>query len=327
VQIALTLSLLDKEEEEALFWAYELYDSGFINDVFATLWHAYYDFYASSNFYLEQYFLNKWKEFGNSVQMIKVIICNLIIKPFTLDVFLVRPKEVFLEESMNFTNSEFTLFNVLFHEIIKSDYECVMKTLYNNFYFELTKEKINLKKFMNTKHHVINEHIICISRVFLCFMLKGNNKSKGHKCYLSTEHLIKEKDIVNISPSNILKNFSRFSLFSNEFMSLFSINYESDLQTAYLMNWVYCSFKCPLWKGRIESHKGKINHAEKSIDFANDDELEAFYELYGLEPDEQCNDITECRVKPEMHINHNEECKSFVEQYNCDGFIKSNAYE
>ena len=51
VEISLLSSLLHKQRGgrgggKAMFWGYELYHSGFIDDVLVVLWRAYYECYA-----------------------------------------------------------------------------------------------------------------------------------------------------------------------------------------------------------------------------------------------------------------------------------------
>ena len=41
VEVALLVSLLNKDKERALFWAYELYYSGLANELIVTLWRIY----------------------------------------------------------------------------------------------------------------------------------------------------------------------------------------------------------------------------------------------------------------------------------------------
>ena len=59
VEIALLLSLLYKKEEESLFWAYELFYSGFILELQQLIWKIYYDFYACLNVGFEKYLIKK----------------------------------------------------------------------------------------------------------------------------------------------------------------------------------------------------------------------------------------------------------------------------
>lgn len=89
VEIHLLLSLLYKKQEDALFWAYELFYSGFEKELLCYLLKIYYYFYACLNPNFENFLIKKIKEFHkNPNKIIASIVQNLIIRPFNMDVFL-----------------------------------------------------------------------------------------------------------------------------------------------------------------------------------------------------------------------------------------------
>lgn len=62
----------------------------------------------------------------------------------------------------------------------------------------------------------------------------------------------------------------------------------SRVREAYLgQNWAYYCAETPIWRQRIQEGRGKIADGKSEIAFETDDDLEAFYERWGLEPDEQ----------------------------------------
>ena len=96
VKLTLLTSILNKSEK-SIFWAYELYYSGFEIELFDLLWKIYFDFYYTLNpaFYI--YFAKKQKEWRKLVKesveknkIISTIVSNLLIRPHNLDVFLLR---------------------------------------------------------------------------------------------------------------------------------------------------------------------------------------------------------------------------------------------
>lgn len=92
VEIALLAALLNKSDD-AVFWAYELYHSGFHYRFFELIWQIYYEFYATSNPSLEAYLLKKyssWEKDGKDEIYVSVFIQNLLIRPYNLDVFLIK---------------------------------------------------------------------------------------------------------------------------------------------------------------------------------------------------------------------------------------------
>ena len=58
VKLALTLCILNKKDE-AVFWAYELYYSGFKTELTELFWTIYYDFYYTLNPSFEKLFLSR----------------------------------------------------------------------------------------------------------------------------------------------------------------------------------------------------------------------------------------------------------------------------
>lgn len=99
VKLSLITSILNKKEE-AVFWAYELYYSGFVYDLVELLLNIYYDFYASLNPSFENYLhikikllLNKEGELEKEPEkeeLLAVIVNNFMTRPFTCDVFFMR---------------------------------------------------------------------------------------------------------------------------------------------------------------------------------------------------------------------------------------------
>ena len=61
VRIGLLVSILNKSDD-AIFWGYELYHSGFKHEFFNLIWKIYYDFFATLNPAFEVYLLKKHKE-------------------------------------------------------------------------------------------------------------------------------------------------------------------------------------------------------------------------------------------------------------------------
>ena len=111
VKIALMVSLLNKSNA-SIFWAYELYYSGFENELFRLLWKIYYAFYYTLNPAFQQYFIKKhkdWLKMGASIErdkIICIIVNNLLIRPFNLDVFMLK-QTTKTEKSNKTTTSKF----------------------------------------------------------------------------------------------------------------------------------------------------------------------------------------------------------------------------
>jgi hypothetical protein len=86
---SLILSILQKKEEESIFWAIELYESGFEQELYNVIWNIYEDFYASLNLSFEHLLLKKIHTMKNekNPNSLLWIIKNLFLKPSNLDTF------------------------------------------------------------------------------------------------------------------------------------------------------------------------------------------------------------------------------------------------
>jgi hypothetical protein len=108
--------------------------------------------------------------------------------------------------------------------------------------------------------------------------------------YKEDRHRI--KPVVD-KPRNYLKQVSQYPIRSEtkDLAKELGVSLE-EIREAYLgMNWLYYCAETPLWKSRILEGGGKINVTNLCIEFGDDDLLEAFYERWGFEPDEQCAEM------------------------------------
>ncbi len=108
VEIALLSSILNKSND-AIYWGYELYHSGFHVRFFELIWQIYYEFFAILNPSLEAYFLRKYSDWVNTKQdlYVSLFIENLLIRSYNLDVFLIKHVvNMFEIETIYCVNSE-----------------------------------------------------------------------------------------------------------------------------------------------------------------------------------------------------------------------------
>ena len=93
VKINIIINLLNKKED-AVYWAYELYYSGLNEELCNLLWSIYYDFYAVLNPSFEKYLSSKMADILTlnlqDNRVVSMIIHNFIIRPYSLDVFMMR---------------------------------------------------------------------------------------------------------------------------------------------------------------------------------------------------------------------------------------------
>lgn len=88
----------------------------------------------------------------------------------------------------------------------------------------------------------------------------------------------------SLRPDNVLKHVRRFPIRRDIGALVPPRKFDPDAPFA---NWEYDAYETPCWKERFQAYGATPNHVSRRIEFPNDDQLEAFYEKYGYEPDEQ----------------------------------------
>ena len=181
VEIALIIAILNKTDD-ALFWAYELYYSGCIPQLITLLWKIYYDFYATLNASFEKYLYNKLKSGNIDAHILCSIINNLMIRPYTMDVFILRQ----LVKQLDSEVDEHDQMNDLLHKqdfislayLISNTATPVVDTLSNVIlFFNRTGLTLNSTTELNSYNKItsvlpfINPRTIILSRVIHWFVL------------------------------------------------------------------------------------------------------------------------------------------------------------
>jgi hypothetical protein len=88
VKTSLMLSILNRNRDEALFWGYELYYSGYITEVFDLVTNIYNEFYSALNPNLGMFLIKLKNIQKNSEYLIGTIICNLIHRKYNISGFV-----------------------------------------------------------------------------------------------------------------------------------------------------------------------------------------------------------------------------------------------
>ena len=326
VVAALLLALLDKREDCALFWAYELYYSGFQNETFAFLWSIYYDFYATLNPTFEQFFLSTHKEWikSNDPCALGNIIVNLCIRPFTTDVFMLRHVvEQFVVSTSSSDSSSLSDLkedndNSISHKIAdwlaEHNYECLAQFILvecnvgtdllaiveeSCSYFSwnglgITKSKI-LTRFKKMSTHCPRESRKIVLAIIMQFYAMQSSCVKPKNIYLTMEpdDCEKYKTLMDLSPSlspcrNILSRACAFNINVSEHLGLFGFVRDAATINCYRVKWLYYASLSPYWLAAITKIGGGIqDNSLHKITFDDSTKEENFYEQYWLDPDEQ----------------------------------------
>jgi len=322
---ALLLALLDKREDCALFWAYELYYSGFQTDTFAFLWSVYYDFYATLNPTFEQFFLSTHKEWikSNDPCAFASIIINLCIRPFTTDVFMLRHvvdqfvvstdlKDPKVNEGDNDNDNDIS--HKIADWLAEHNYECLAQYILVECndgtdllsivdetcsYFSwnglgITKSKI-ITRFKKMSAHCPSESRKIVLAIIMQFYAMQSSCIKPKNIYLTMEpaDCDKYKTLMDLSPSlspssKILPTACAFNINVSGHLGLFGFVHDAATINCYRVNWLYYASNSPYWLSAITKIGGGIqDHNLHKITFDDSIKEENFCEQYWLDPDEQ----------------------------------------
>jgi hypothetical protein len=340
VEIALMLSLLNKKEEESLFWAYELYYSGFIDDLIQLIFKIYYDLYACLNPSFEAFLIKKVREIREPLDFkknIAIIINNLLIRPINMDVFLLRlnsnlniitEEKLYIKNQTN-QNNKNTFLELLNREKYENISQFIFKEsektinyieiinivvdYFNSKGLKLNKEKI-WKEFNITIMTYQNiPHILTAKIMHYYNALKMGKMGKSIYIMVEDEEL-KDYETKNVDPPRkLLPIVTKYSTNDYNNLHLFKLErYKYNIKNDYYYNWLYYASFSPLWKYRIEKYGGTFDDDKKTVVFKDDDSMELFYENYGYEPDEQKKEIQEKNI-PELK--NDVTWQNFIEKY------------
>jgi hypothetical protein len=323
VRIALLVSILNKSDD-AIFWAYELYYSGFKFELLNLIWKIYYDFFATLNPAYEAYLLKKHKEIlANNYheRIISSIINDLLFRPFNSDVFMLRnicenfeidivyhtiEKITRIDEVQSnltqwITNNDFRSIAQWILNINKSILPIDIYDICLNIFdkeVKIIKNKLKKEFISSIKVNIDTNHIL-LSKIMTLFSKKADLK-RGKSIYIN----VNPEDVIIYEPVigseelkhyRILETVCMCGIDDFKHLSLFKLTRNKYiLQEKYWYNWEYHASFSPLWSKRIREFKGYPDYSKQKIIFKeipNDDLMQEFYDLYGLEPDEQKLDI------------------------------------
>jgi len=166
VELSLLINMLNKDYSTADFWAYELYYSGFKNELIELIWKIYYDFYAILNPSFEKYLLNKlknWSSNNDNDALVSNIINNLMLRPYSLDVFLMRQ----FVNQFDFDDSQFGEYRIK----DKNSFELLKRDLFEL----LDSEDYNMISYLVLKE-IKNEHLLDIFQTILTYFVDLGTK-------------------------------------------------------------------------------------------------------------------------------------------------------
>jgi hypothetical protein len=300
VKLALLISLLNKSDK-ALFWAYELFWSGFQIELFGLLLKIYYDFFATLNPTFELY-LNKKKtiyflELDKREKIVASIINNLLIRAFNTDVFMMRKVCELFEQDPDL------LERAKVYQILTA------------------KDETNAleSQFVPTK-------IILLAKMLTKLFEEKNEKIKKQKNFyvkVDAESMLQYRTITVTPVYRTLARACKFGINDDKMLSLFKLarTKEPNLLEKYNNNWLYPASLSPGWFERIRLFKGYINYVNQKVKFVTEEAEEAFNEKYGYEPDEQPLETKEKALGVKGTIEKINTWATFYKKYKNNGIM------
>jgi hypothetical protein len=353
VQISLLVSILNKNDD-AIFWAYELYYSGFKTELLNIIWKIYYDFFVTLNPTFEKYLLKKHREIletesdQDKDKVISSIVQTLLFRPFNTDVFLLRNVAENFELDINYCertekiNDTTDAIKNVEKWIKTNDYRSIAQWILNvnsninntEIYgicldifeenmLKNTKTKL-LKEFDSIIKLVMNKKVVLLGKI-MCLFSKQQQLKKGKSIYINVE----QEDIIPYETNSnsihykILEDSCILNIDDLKHLSMFKLKRDKyDLQEEYKNNWEYYASFSPIWSQRIIKFGGYVDHRKKRVVFKEepDDELmQEFYGLYGLEPDEQSKSVQDKSIQK---IEKTYDWKWFNKKYKKNGLFE-----
>ena len=333
VKISLIISILNKKEDDALFWAFELFYSGFTSELTELIWDLYYNFYATMNPGFEKYLSVKMRIQtttecdDNDAKLLASLITNFMIRPHTVDVFILRQmvkqydfdiNSQDISEIVNLLEADD--FVMLAYLVMNTDEEHKLWEIHLSIvaYFKKMGLTLNCKhevdsykKITSVLENIINKQTVLLSRIIhYSVLMKKIVLGKNLFIQIDLSEIImyktvepifepREGELLPTLPAyKILPMASKLRIDENNYLSLFQLKREKlDIVDAYRSNWEYHASFSPLWQERIKLYNGIIEHDRKKVTFSDDNDLENFYENYGLEPDEQKKETQEKTIQ------------------------------
>ena len=331
VRAALLVSLLNKSDD-AIFWAYELYCSGFIYELIDLIWKIYYDFYAVLNPLFEEYLNKKLIQLHTSIVshknnsrckrkpvIITVIIQDLLIRPFTTDIFLFRTINNYFEINCDQIITETSVESQISNWLKIKNYTSICFYVIN---------ATNLAELLNVYELIVNYYIISPSLVqkyiddikisYNTIILNVNMLSKVVSLFNSGGNIPKSQFYIRSTVQDIsdyqtylpysgavLEEVTSCSVDKFAMLGLFNLQRckykRSELLEMYNCNWLYHASFSPVWRDRLKRYRGYPNYITKTVEFLSENDLTDFYDKYDYEPDEQLMVVKErslMKIKP-----------------------------
>jgi hypothetical protein len=283
--LALLIAILKKNKESALWWAYEIYYSGFKELLWRQIMFIYYDYFYVLNPNYKHVLEKYVKYLSTKPQIITIIISDLILQEYTLDVFIMRQFcslfELEIEDEDEYPDSKYRNQAIHFTKMLNSKQQDSHDT-----YPYAGLAMIYTEQFYKTTNLNVKETIYIAEDVQVLKMIEKIRID----CYETVEfrHGLKSRQIlshINLKSIDEYNSLSIFSLMRNKKTD--KDGTKIDVKELYATDWLYYASFSPIWFQRIQQFKGWVNFKNKKIVFLTEDLEDEFMKLYNYDFDEQ----------------------------------------
>lgn len=299
-------AILNKRMNEAIFWMYEYYESGYRKESWQLLFATYISFYYKnySNYYnklIKMY--EKWKKDENFDIVLDLIYrFNLWGRKntelFEIVIKCLKCKEVSIEvDDKTYKRCDVNK-ELMYGNLVRSLEVQNYRNLWFYICYAYEKSLKIISNYYKRKIKIIHEDILDKRFQVLMYVYKKNGNETKRKIFKIkiNKEVKKFYESISVMESKPVYDYlSRVRKFKiPKEIGCFNLeryNYDYDeIIKNYFYKWESMANCSPIWNERIECWFGKFDK-ENNIYFPNDDLMEKFYEKYGLEPDEQSEEV------------------------------------
>ena len=285
VQHSLIWALLERQRDEALFWTYEMYFSGFQEETFQWLWEIYHYMYQELSPHLAPILIHLYRSSEDDDTMVGSWILYLLSSPISFTRYMREKHNMYLTYP-EITENE----NVLLPPILmipSTEVDKYRTVTVKNSEFHNWQILRNVCRFPLRAERICNGNMLLLER-------DEDDKSSGYE----TIQYVTAQGKTMRRKRRILAR----------------------LDLSKMDSWMYYASFCPLWLERIQEHRGQICHETQRVWFEEEDDEEAFHSDYDLEPDEQPRSVQETILSPPVYRYIS--WKSFYEMYGSNSHLR-----
>ena len=280
VMTSMLTSFLEVDLDSALYWAYELYFSGYEQETVTHLQKIYYYLFACQNPDLEEYIIEKSKHCHDKPHIIHDIVQTMILRPFDTDVLLLHRIATYLDyevEMDTFDPQKMSCTDLAAYIVgHPEEHDTLLKEL-----SVLPKVVPSLKSVLLLSRCLMKKGpsvVVSPSVSPLIHSIHSNESNKYVTADIQPAYTVLKTVCQPIDPHHYLFLFGSPRTKIPSYMQI------------YHSCWLVCASYSPLWAKRIAVHGGTVQGNSKVV-FKNEVLEETFYSKYGYEPDEQSMEV------------------------------------